>query len=93
MTSISRDELNALPIRRYDGPVHVVARHPDVESALQEILSESVIGFDTETRPAFRPGESYLPSLVQFATAKAVYLLQVQQGGRQSGRVGVRRYP
>jgi hypothetical protein len=41
--------------------------------------SGSVVGFDTETRPAFRPGESYLPSIVQLATANAVYLLQVQQ--------------
>ena len=46
---------------------------------MQDIRRESVVGFDTETRPAFRPGESYLPSLVQFATANAVYLLQVQQ--------------
>jgi len=69
----------ALPIRRYEGPVHVIAGHTDVESALQDILREGVVGFDTETRPAFRPGESYLPSLVQFATANAVYLLQVQQ--------------
>jgi ribonuclease D len=46
---------------------------------MQDICQESVVGFDTETRPAFKPGESYLPSLVQFATAGAVYLLQVQQ--------------
>jgi ribonuclease D len=76
---ISREELNELPIRRYEGSVHVVARHPELQRAMQEILQESVVGFDTETRPAFRPGESYLPSLVQFATASAVYLLQVQQ--------------
>jgi ribonuclease D len=46
---------------------------------MQDVLQESVVGFDTETRPAFRPGESYPPSLVQFATASAVYLLQVRQ--------------
>jgi ribonuclease D len=76
---ISREEMSELPIRRYEGSVHVVAGHPDLEHAMQDILLESVVGFDTETRPAFRPGESYLPSLVQFATASAVYLLQVQQ--------------
>jgi ribonuclease D len=37
------------------------------------------VGIDTETRPAFRKGESYSPSLVQVATAKAVYLFQIQQ--------------
>jgi len=77
--SISRDEVNRLPIRRYQGSVHIVARHSDLKHVMQDILHESVIGFDTETRPAFRPGESYLPSLVQLATASAVYLLQVQQ--------------
>ena len=76
---ISREEMNQLPIRRYEGPVHVVARHSDLGHAMQDILQEGVVGFDTETRPAFRPGESYPPSLVQFATASAVYLLQVQQ--------------
>ena len=76
---ISREELIELPIRRYEGSVHVVAGHADLQRAMQDILQESVVGFDTETRPAFRTGESYLPSLVQFATASAVYLLQVQQ--------------
>jgi ribonuclease D len=77
--SISREEMSQLPIRRYEGSVHVVAGPPDLQHAMQDILQENVIGFDTETRPAFRPGESYLPSLVQFATASAVYLLQAQQ--------------
>lgn len=76
---ISREAMNELPIRRYEGPVHVVAAQSDLERAMQDIRRETVVGFDTETRPAFRPGESYLPSLVQFATANAVYLLQVQQ--------------
>ena len=75
---ISREEMNQLPIRRYEGSVYVVARHPDLQHAMRDILQESVVGFDTEARPAFSPGESYPPSLVQFATASAVYLLQVQ---------------
>ena len=77
--SISRDEVNDLPIRRYDGPVHLVATSSELERAMDDIRQAGVVGFDTETRPAFRPGESYLPSLVQLATAHAVYLLQVQQ--------------
>lgn len=76
---ISREEVVKLPIRRYEGPVHLVAAAPDLQRAMQDICRESVVGFDTETRPAFRPGESYLPSLVQFATAGAVYLFQVQR--------------
>ncbi len=76
---ISREALIGLPIGRYEGSVLLVAAAPDLQRAMQDIGQESVVGFDTETRPAFRPGESYLPSVVQFATAGAVYLLQVQQ--------------
>jgi ribonuclease D len=76
---ISREAMIELPIGRYEGSVHVVTGRPDLQCAMQDILQESVVGFDTETRPAFKPGESYLPSLVQFATASAVYLLQIQQ--------------
>ena len=77
--SVSREEVNRLPIRRYAGSIRLVATATDLQHAMQDILQESVVGFDTETRPAFRSGESYLPSLVQFAIASAVYLLQMQQ--------------
>lgn len=76
---VSREEVNALPIRRYEGPVHVIAAPGELAPAMNEILQETVVGFDTETRPAFRPGESYPPSLAQVATARAVYLFQVQR--------------
>ena len=75
--AISRDDVNALPIRRWDGAVQVVSGAHDAAAALARIREETVVGFDTETRPAFRAGESYLPSLAQVATAHAVYLFQV----------------
>jgi ribonuclease D len=76
---ISREAMSELPVGRYAGPVHLVAAGPELQRAMQDICRETVVGFDTETRPAFRSGESYRPSLVQFATAGAVYLFQVQQ--------------
>lgn len=75
---ISREEVNALPIRRYEGPVAVIAAPHELARAMDDILQETLVGFDTETRPAFRPGESYPPSLAQVATARAVYLFQVR---------------
>src|SRR5918996_553157 len=76
--AISREELNALPIRRYQGEVRVVSTPHDLAPAIADILAETVVDFDTETRPAFRAGESYPPSLAQAATARAVYLFQVR---------------
>lgn len=68
-----------LPIRRYEGPVHLVATTQALAQAMDDIRRERVVGLDTETRPTFRKGESHLPCLVQVATAHAVYLFQLQQ--------------
>lgn len=64
----------SLPIRRWEGEVRLVEDARALERAAEEIHDEAVIGFDTETRPAFRPGESYPPALAQVATAQRVYL-------------------
>ncbi len=74
--SISREDMANLPIRRYEGRVCLVATQQDLAHALADIRQERVVGLDTETRPAFRKGESYLPCLVQAATARAVYLFR-----------------
>ncbi len=75
--AISKADLALLAIRRYEGDVCLVATAADFDRARADILEESVVGFDTETRPAFRRGESYPPCLVQVATARVVYLFQL----------------
>src|SRR6266571_8569872 len=77
--SISREDMAKLPIRRYEGRVRLVATPDDLEEARADLKEESIAGFDTETRPAFRTGESHLPALVQVATARAVYLFQLRR--------------
>ena len=90
---ISSEELANLPIRRYEGEVSVVCSPAELERALADIGGESVVGFDTETRPSFRRCESYRPCLAQVATARAVYLFQLQQqdfSGAIAGLLGAR---
>ena len=76
---VSKEEINALPVGRYEGRVVLVSTPAELDAALADLAAERAVGFDTETRPAFRPGERYLPSLVQFATANAVYLFQLSR--------------
>jgi len=66
-----------LPIVRYRGPIRLVQTAADLAAARQAIRHEHLVGFDTETRPTFRKGQSHLPSLVQIATGKAVYLFRL----------------
>jgi len=77
--TISRGDVNDLPIRRYEGAVRLIETPEDLQGAMADIRQESVVGLDTETRPAFRKGESHLPCLVQVATARAVYLFPLQR--------------
>ena len=77
--SISREDMAKLAIRRYEGRICLVATPEDLEEARADLEQESIVGFDTETRPAFRTGESHLPALVQVATARAVYLFQLRR--------------
>ncbi len=76
--AISRADLNNLPVRRYEGRVAFIDTPAALAAAAADIRSERVTGFDTETRPAFSKGESYLPSLVQVATANCVYIFPLR---------------
>lgn len=76
--AISREALNELPAWRYEGPIHFIDTPALLHAARLDILAERVVGFDTETRPAFRKGESYLPSIAQVATAQAVHIFPLR---------------
>jgi ribonuclease D len=77
---ISKDDLNQLPLVRYEGPIEIISSEKDLNAVLVEILSEPVLGFDTETRPSFRKGQNFLPALVQIATRHCVFLIQLPHG-------------
>ena len=77
--AISREQMADLPIRRYEGEICLVTTAPELERAVADLGQERVVGFDTETRPAFRKGESHLPCVVQAATARCVYVFQLRR--------------
>jgi len=74
---MNRDEINACPIKSYNGTVFLISSARDLRAAAQNLSKETVLGFDTETRPAFKKGQTYLPSLLQLAGSKAIYLFQL----------------
>ncbi len=57
----------------------MIESEQDLSRAVRVIGSEQIVGLDTETRPAFRKGEYYLPSLIQIAASSAVYLFQLKR--------------
>jgi len=78
---LSKTEINSLPLRYYNGAIRIIQTAEQAKNACAILIKEKVLGFDTETRPAFKKGQSYLPSLLQLAGTKVVYLFQLSQCG------------
>jgi ribonuclease D len=76
-SSITKDALNQLPIRAYQGPVEVLDSDESVAAALPKLEAETLLGFDTETKPVFRPGISHPPALVQLAGERGAWIFQL----------------
>jgi len=55
-----------------------VPKEVSVEDMSTALSKERIIGFDTETKPAFKPGQKYSPALIQLASSRAVYLVQMR---------------
>ncbi len=78
---IDKEAINQLPLAKWEGPVRVVRTPEEVEAAVAGLLQSDLLGFDTETRPAFRKGQKFAPSLLQLASAEEVVLFQLHRTG------------
>ena len=78
---MSKDEINGCPIKRWTGPISVVRNRDQLTAAIRKLAGHTLLGFDTETRPAYKKGESYLPSLLQLAGDNEVFIFQLKHLG------------
>jgi ribonuclease D len=78
---MSKDEINDCPMKRWNGPTSVVRSKDELAAAMDKLDGHTLLGFDTETRPAYKKGESYLPSLLQLASDKEVFIFQLKHLG------------
>lgn len=78
LRSFTKDEINDMPLRHYDGEIKVVRDEEDLEEAIEGMRDSSLLGFDTETRPVFKKGRKPgPPSVLQLATADRAYVFQL----------------
>ena len=76
---ISKEEINSLSIRSFPGTIRLVQTPEALKRALGPLRRETILGFDTETKPTFRKGVYHPPALLQLATGKTVYLIRLTQ--------------
>lgn len=79
--SIPKDVLSQLPAEHYDGPITVVDKKEDVAKAVDSLCKSKIIGFDTETKPSFKKGQSNTLSPIQLCTRKECFLFRVNMTG------------
>lgn len=78
-TTITKEETNHLELNRYRGSITFVADDESLTHALKALRREKVLGFDTESRPSFKKGQNFLPSLVQLCGEETVYIFQLEK--------------
>lgn len=76
---ISNEDTAKLPAVLFDGPIVIVDDEKQVEAACRDLASSPVLGFDTETRPSFRPGVTFRVSLLQLSTPTVCYLFRLNK--------------
>lgn len=77
-SSIAKDQLQQLPLLRFDGTIHVVDTPEALEEVVPLLRREPVLGFDTETKPSFNKGEHHDTAIIQLATATDAYLIRIK---------------
>ena len=58
-TKISEEEIEELPNFTFDGEIIVIDHEDKIDAAVNDLSSYSHIGFDTETKPAFKKGVTH----------------------------------
>lgn len=63
------------------GKIYVVTSPDEAEHVVDYLLSQPILGFDTETRPAFEKGKHYRCSLLQVSTHTDCFLFRLNKIG------------
>ena len=79
--SISKQQLAALPAAQFRGTIKVVDDPGMVDHAIECLRKSDLIGFDTETRPSFKKGQSYSVALLQLSKESEAFLFRLNKIG------------
>lgn len=76
--TITNEQINELPVKNFPGRILVVDSAETMAEAETILTGETLLGYDTESRPSFTKGLQYGVSLVQISTADTALLFRVK---------------
>jgi ribonuclease D len=78
-STITKEALAELPSVSFGGEIVVVDSAEQIDAACDELLREPLLGFDTESRPAFQKGVVNRIALLQLSTPTRCYLFRLNK--------------
>ena len=81
MKHVLKEDVKKFPLIDFTGDVTVIENTKDISRCCQIISEHSIIGFDTETKPAFQKGVSHDIALIQLSTHNSVFLFRINKIG------------
>lgn len=80
-STIDKDIIKDLPLEVFPGKIHLVDTEKKLEACLKALDKETILGFDTETKPCFTKGCKTVVSLLQLSTQTDCYLIRLNKVG------------
>lgn len=77
LVSITKEELAELPLEHYTAGATVIDSCDKLPEAIAHLRAARVLGFDTETRPSFKKGQTNVVSLLQLASPERCFLFRL----------------
>lgn len=81
--SILPEEIEKLPRATFPGSIEVIDKEDaNYYAAIEYLLSKTLVGFDTESRPSFSPNQpQYGISLLQLSSGERAFLFRIKRLG------------
>lgn len=79
--TISKEQISLYPVEEFTGKIIVAQTYEEADKAINYLSQFTTIGFDTETRPAFKKGNVHSVALIQLATENTCVLFRVNKIG------------
>lgn len=76
-TNITKEELADYPKEEFSGKIYVIQTESDADKAVAYLKTQPIVGFDTETRPAFVKGKTNQVALMQLSTDTQCFLFRL----------------
>lgn len=76
-----KQKIQTLPRVLFGGRIIVIFTEKDADKAVEYLLKQPILGFDTETKPSFKKGKTYQVALLQVATHDTCFLFRLNQIG------------